>query len=228
MSDERPGLLARFDALSQRERLLVALTLVALLLFAWWLLVYEAVVPQTRSLQQSSQRAEGELQALRAARDGIRRRLDQGVHREQRARVEALQQELARLRRQLEEGTEDLVSPQEMFALMRQMIDAAPKLRLLELRRSAVDPLFRSDNQDAAATGKTVEEDEARPTLYRHRMQVRLQGRYADILAWLQQLEGLPWQLMWNRVELKTGDYPQIEIALTLSTVSASRAWVGL
>ena len=228
MSDERTGLLARFDALSLRERLLVGLTLVVLLLFAWWLLVYESVVPQTRSLQQSNQRVEGEVQALRAARDGIRRRLDEGVHREQQARVEALRQELARLRRQLEEGTEDLVSPQEMFALMRRMIDAAPKLRLLELRRSAVEPLFRSKADDAEAAEEVAEEDESRPALYRHQMQVRLQGRYADILAWLQQLEGLPWQLMWNRVELKAGDYPQIEIALTLSTVSASRAWVGL
>ena len=146
------------------------------------------------------------------------------------------------LRQQLDEGTESLVAPQQMFELMRGMIDAAPRLKLLQLRRLAVEPLFRPEQGTETAepvqepaTGSadpaTVEDEETlqeQPALYRHVMQVRLQGRYADILDWLQQLEQLPWQLMWNRVELTAREYPVIEVELKLSTVSSSRAWVGL
>jgi len=236
MSAERTGLLQRYDALSLRERLLVALTLVVLLLFLWWMLFYESVAPEADRLQQANQRLETEVASLRSARDGIRKRLDEGVHRRQQERVQALERELALLKQELAQGTDDLVAPQQMFTLMREMIDAAPRLRLLELRRSAVEPLFRADDAETVETGGNGEAParqddemaEERPGLYRHVMQVRLEGRYADILDWLRQLETLPWQLMWNRVELKSGDYPRIEVALTLSTVSASRAWVGL
>jgi len=164
------------------------------------------------------------------------------VHHEQQARVEQLRKQLQLLRQQLDEGTESLVAPQQMFELMRGMIDAAPRLKLLQLRRLAVEPLFRpeqgtetTDPVQEPATGSAdpaVDEGEEtlqeQPALYRHVMQVRLQGRYADILDWLQQLEQLPWQLMWNRVELTAREYPVIEVELKLSTVSSSRAWVGL
>jgi MSHA biogenesis protein MshJ len=236
MNPERAGLLQRYDALSLRERVLVALTLVVLQLFLWWMLFYEPVAPEVARLQQANERLETEVASLRSARDGIRKRLDEGVHRRQQERVQALERELALLKQELAEGTDDLVAPRQMFTLMRQMIDAAPGLRLLELRRSAVEPLFRTDDAEAAESGgkdagpggEEEETAEQRPGLYRHVMELRLEGRYGDILDWLQQLEALPWQLMWNRVELKSGDYPRIEVALTLSTVSASRAWVGL
>ena len=236
MTNSRSGWFQRFDRLSLRERLLIGLTAAVLLLFLWWTQLYQQLAPKTRSLEQSNQRLARELQALATARDGIRKRLEQGVHREQQVRIEQLRGELQRLRQQLAEGTGGLVSPQQMFELMRSMIDAAPRLKLLQLRRLAVEPLFQPDPaaQSAAAEakplpGETVEDEmQQRPALYRHVMRVRLQGRYADILGWLRQLEQLPWQLMWNRVELTARDYPVIEVELTLSTVSSSRAWVGL
>jgi len=236
MNAEQNGLLQRYDALSLRERVLVALTLVVLPLFLWWMLLYESVAPEIHRLQQANQRLETEIASLRGARDGIRKRLGEGVHRRQQERVQALQRELALLKRKLARDTEELVAPQQMFTLMREMIDAAPRLRLLELRRSAVEPLLRADDAKAAGAGGSGEAParrddaaaEERPGLYRHVMQLRLEGRYGDILDWLRQLETLPWRLIWNRVELRATDYPRIEVALTLSTVSANRAWVGL
>ncbi len=232
MTERGRALMGRFDALSLRERGLIALTLVVLLLFLWWVLVYEALASETVRLQQANRQLSGEMTAMQALRDGIQQKMEDGVHRESRQRVEALQRELDQLRQRLEQDTGELVSPRHMFALMRQMIDAAPRLELVELRRSAVEPLMEQDRkgtgQDDQDSDATEGRPDAGPALYRHVMQVRLRGRYADILSWLQQLERLPWQLMWNRVELKAGDYPSIEVALSLSTVSSSRAWVGL
>ena len=237
MTDNHSRWFQRFDRLSLRERLLVGLTAVVLLLFLWWTQLYQHLAPKTLRLEQANQRRASELQALALARDGIRKRLEQGVHREQQARIEQLRKKIQRLQQQLAEGTEGLVSPQQMFELMRSMIDAAPRLKLLQLRRLAIEPLFRPDQASQSAAAETqpspaeMADDESlrqQPALYRHVMQLRLQGRYADILGWLQQLEQLPWQLIWNRVELTAREYPMIEIELTLSTVSSSRAWVGL
>ncbi len=237
MTDNHSRWFQRFDRLSLRERLLVGLTAVVLLLFLWWTQLYQHLAPKTLRLEQANQRRASELQALALARDGIRKRLEQGVHREQQARIEQLRKKIQRLQQQLAEGTEGLVSPQQMFELMRSMIDAAPRLKLLQLRRLAIEPLFRPDQASQSAAAETqpspaeMADDESlrqQPALYRHVMQLRLQGRYADILGWLHQLEQLPWQLIWNRVELTAREYPMIEIELTLSTVSSSRAWVGL
>lgn len=242
MTDQAaPGLLQRFDALSLRERLLLGLTAVVVLVFGWWMLVYESLVPQTHSLEQASQRLESQLQTTRTTLEAIEQRLAQGVHAEQQARIDQMQQRLAQMKQQLNQGTAQLVSPQQMIELMRGMIDSAPRLKLMALRRLEVEPLLPTPDETQADVGSDagnaasastadpqalIEEEQA--ALYRHVMQVRLQGRYVDILKWLEQLEVLPWQLMWNHVELKALEYPVIEIELTLSTISASRAWVEL
>ncbi len=229
MNDRRVRLFDRFDALSQRERLLVGLTLVVVLLFAWWVMVYQELMPEIRSLHEAEERQHGELLALQAIRDGIRQRLNEGVHREQQQRIEALRKELSGLRRQLDEGTRDLVPPREMFDLMQQMIEAAPRLKLVELKRNAVEPLFRTGKGiERKERNKQPERNGEQPALYRHVMELRLLGEYGDILRWLQRLERLPWRLMWNRVELRVQDWPRIEVTLILSTVSRQRAWVGL
>ena len=55
-----------------------------------------------------------------------------------------------------------------------------------------------------------------------------LEGRYLDVLAYLEALEALPWRFYWRRLELTTTRYPLNRVRVELGTVSMGREWIDL
>ncbi|UMR29095.1 hypothetical protein MJ904_18605 [Massilia sp. MB5] len=67
-----------------------------------------------------------------------------------------------------------------------------------------------------------------RELLYRHGVELVLQGSYLDMLAYMEALERLPQQLFWGRAELQAGSYPEAKLTLTLYTLSLDDKWMTL
>jgi MSHA biogenesis protein MshJ len=66
------------------------------------------------------------------------------------------------------------------------------------------------------------------PAIYRHGVELSVEGSYADLLSYLQALEALPQQLLWGSLELKVEQYPHVVLTLRLYTLSLESAWVEL
>jgi MSHA biogenesis protein MshJ len=58
--------------------------------------------------------------------------------------------------------------------------------------------------------------------LYRHAVEVEMAGTYIALVRFLEELEGIPWKLNWNGVELRAATHPEIVLRATLYTVTAS------
>jgi MSHA biogenesis protein MshJ len=82
-------------------------------------------------------------------------------------------------------------------------------------------------NENAAAKEKTdaVQIDGG---IYKHGVEITVQGSYLDILDYMTQLEGLPWQLFWGKAKLTVDEYPKATLTLTLFTLSLDRKWLNL
>ena len=63
---------------------------------------------------------------------------------------------------------------------------------------------------------------------YRHGLRIELEGSFADTLAYLQQLEALPWDFYWDRLEIIAGEYPKNRISIEVYTISIGRLWLGV
>ena len=61
-----------------------------------------------------------------------------------------------------------------------------------------------------------------------HSVVLVMQGQYLDVLAYLQALEGLPWQFYWQSLELDATHYPMTQVTVRLGTVSMSHDWIQL
>jgi len=44
----------------------------------------------------------------------------------------------------------------------------------------------------------------------------------------MQSLEKLDWKLIWDEIEIVSGEYPQITVKLVISTLSTREEWVGV
>lgn len=67
-----------------------------------------------------------------------------------------------------------------------------------------------------------------RELLYRHGVEIQLQGSYPDMINYMAALEALPSQLFWGKAKLDAGQYPAVTLTLTLYTMSLDEKWMQL
>ena len=51
-------------------------------------------------------------------------------------------------------------------------------------------------------------------------------GSYLDLLAYLKDLEKLPNQMYWGKLDLTVAAYPQVTLKLSVYTLSLDPAWL--
>ncbi|MDJ0833338.1 MAG: hypothetical protein QNJ69_07415 [Gammaproteobacteria bacterium] len=207
----------KINALSLRERGIITLSVIIAMVFLWWNFYLQPVQQKMDSIEQGNRLLTGEIESLQVAMQAIQERIQQGVHKSEEEKLALLQAELDQINEVLEQKTLALIDPDEMFELMQELIFAESKLKLTELKRKEVKPLF-----------ETEESDEGQPKIYRHSMQMSLRGRYRDVLNYVASMENLEWKLLWDRITLKTAEYPMIDVDIEISTLSDNQNWVGL
>lgn len=207
----------RFDALSTRERGLIAATLLVALGFAWWSLYAEPQMARIAQQTAENERLAAEVARTRAVVADLRARIASGVHREKESELALLRKELDAVEERLEVETVELIDPEKMFRLMHQLVSGQSRLRLIGLKRREVRPALPA-----------VEGEAAEPAIFRHVLEIEFAGRYLDILDYVQSLEALDWKLLWDEIEIESGKYPAVTMKLAISTLSTDRAWVGI
>jgi MSHA biogenesis protein MshJ len=80
----------------------------------------------------------------------------------------------------------------------------------------------------AAASAPAAASAEAGPVLYRHGVELTVEGSYADLLAYLNALEAMPQRVLWGGVQMKVAQYPKALLTLRLYTLSMDRGWLEL
>jgi MSHA biogenesis protein MshJ len=198
----------RYQALSKRERALVALCCTAVLgmvVDRFWVMPAWAAWSQARQARQQSTQV---LQTLDASITALHQRKDLDT-RQLQAELAALQ---ARTGRPEAEGrASDLVSPADMLPLLEQLLGRHSGLKLRSLQ-----------SLGRAALGQGA------PTLYRHGVELTVEGRYADLIDYLKTLEASPQRLLWGSLQLKVLQHPQVLLTLRLHTLSTDAHWVEI
>lgn len=59
-------------------------------------------------------------------------------------------------------------------------------------------------------------------------MEVRLEGSYSDLYAYLNQLEREEKKLLWGRLHFEVQQHPKATLTLLLYTLSSEKAWLAI
>jgi MSHA biogenesis protein MshJ len=225
------ALRGRWLALPRRERALLVGAVIVTVLGAGDLLLLEpALKDRARLLRQIGDEKLAR-DALEATAGAAARDPDAGA----RAQLDTLRTQLRATEREFQSMQNGLVQPQQMGELLQSLLAEQRGLRLLGLRSLPVTAL--GDPAGAAkkpGVGDKAGADKADATtatrgddawLYRHAVEVRVQGSYADMLAYLRAIEGLPRHVRWGDVEIDARSYPASTMTITLYTVSLEKTW---
>lgn len=207
----------KFNALSVRERILFGLTILVVVILSWWYFFAASKMAQIDTLVIDNQRINAEVISTQQSVAQIKARLDAGVNKDKEDQLARLKQELMKVEEQLQIKATELVDPEEMFQLMTRLIYKESKLKLLSLKRLEVKPAIEAKEGQENSDG-----------IYRHVLEVKFSGKYEDIFAYMTSLESLDWKLIWEEIEISSGEYPVINVKVVISTLSTRKEWVGV
>jgi MSHA biogenesis protein MshJ len=216
-------LIERVDALSVRERGLVFVGVLGLLLFVANAILFAPLRSEQQRLERDvrekrtqSQTLEKQLQALT---EGIARDPDA----ENRARLEALRARIRQMDEDLGRLVAGFVTPREMAKLVEEALKRNRGLEFVKVENIPPGPVT-----DAAASGGDAQPAEApEAAVYKHGLRIEMKGSYRDIVGYLRSLEALPWKVFWGEVALETEVYPVSRVTVVIYTLSRRRGWIG-
>jgi len=218
---------AKFNALAQRERVLVFVAAIVGFLLVYWALLLDPLAARQKRLtqqlaetRQNIKNADNLLRALetQADPDAIKQ-----------SYRNALRKQLAEIDRSMQGLQKGLVPPERMAKLLEEVLTKNRGLQLVSLRTL---PVQRFESPGAGPAPKTDDkgvkpaQKETDRSIYQHSFEIALQGSYTDLHDYLARLEQLPWQMFWGRISFETDQYPRLRITLTVHTLSISKAWL--
>ncbi|UCD69107.1 MAG: hypothetical protein JSW48_03165 [Betaproteobacteria bacterium] len=203
----------RFASLTKRERGVLLGGGLAVILILGFSLIDSSLARQ-RLLTERIVRVQSDSAMTKARVEAIVRQLAEDPDARARASIAALSKETRRLEAQMQGLNRGLVAPQQMAEILQNMLSHDRGIKLVGLKTLPVSNLIAGKQPDDGAN------------VYKHGIEMTLQGRYLDMLAYLDRLEGLPWQMFWSQARMDAKEYPAVRITVTVFTLSLDEDWL--
>ena len=227
----------RYTALARRERgLVMAATLVGILAFGLLFLI-EPAYKQRTQLKRQHEQQQRDLEALRPQVSGLQER-QRNPDAATLAQLKALRDQLRLTDAEFAQVQRSLVAPHEMGHLLESLLRSHSGLQLVGLRSvpvMSVTELMGSPSTTTAVAAAPAASSASQPGtsgagkdaawLYRHGLEVTVQGSYADMQAYLAALEKLPRRVYWGQLKLDARKWPANVMTVTVYTISLEKTW---
>jgi MSHA biogenesis protein MshJ len=222
--------LQRWQGMATRERWLTYGVALGLLGVLYVLLVGDPLSMRLAKQQSDWQVAEGRRAEAESARLELQRRTEADPNQQYLRALSAAAANRDGLIQQIDQHTAELITPQKMQTVLQELLRKQPQLRVLGMN-SFSEPVQLAPAEPAAVP---VSADKAPPTpavtLYKHGLELQLEGGYFDLLNYLQAVHASGWQLNWDSLDYQVGEAGpnKASIRLKLYTLSRHAGWVGV
>lgn len=222
----------RVDAMSLRERALIFLAAVLVLVTLVNMLLIDPMLSRQSTLSRQVVQTQAQNKALQAQIQVMASAENTDPDEALRTRLQQMQQDMVSADTALLDFQSGLVSPQQMPSMLEDILLRNRALRLVSLKTLPMQ------NLAAAVAEVSTQATDAQPApgvasapqagVFRHGVEITVQGSYADLLRYLTAMESSPYRMFWGKADLKTDSYPKATLTLTLYTLSLDKAWLTI
>lgn len=231
MKSEWKKYAAKIDAMSLRERLILFGGLLMVIFYIAFMVFIDPAQQRKKTLSMELEKQRAEMQVLQIQiNDLAAKRVDPNAA--NLARRDNLREQIAGIDVALKEMNQTLVPAQTMKALLQEMLTHQPRLQVVALKTLPATPLVekkeKAEKTDAAggAAAAPAHPAAVEANVYKHGVEITLQGSYADLYEYLKKVEKLQWRMFWSRASLNAEDYPRLKLTVTIYTLSLDKAWL--
>lgn len=221
----------KMDGASLRERALVFAASAAVLIALLNTLLIEPQLVKQRRLSGEVALRQGEMRTMQEKLQAVALARQADPDREIRLKLDALKLKVSETEARLGEEQRKFAPPEQVGVLLGEMLSRNRKLQLIDMRTLPVASFAgNAAEADKAQAQKPAAAKPAAPAgggqIYRHGVEITVSGSYLDLLAYLKDLEKLPSQLYWGKLDLSAAAYPQVTLKLSVYTLSLNLAWL--
>jgi MSHA biogenesis protein MshJ len=221
----------KMDGASLRERVMIFAAAATVLIGLLNTLLIEPQLVKQRRLSGEVAQRQGEMRIMQEKLQAVALARRADPDRELRRQLDALKLKVSETEARLLEEQRKFAPPEQVGALLGEMLSRNRKLQLVDMRTLPVASFAENAAEaDKAPPQKPAAAKPAAPAgggqIYRHGVEITVSGSYLDLLAYLKDLEKLPNQLYWGRLELSASAYPQVTLKLSVYTLSLNLAWL--
>jgi MSHA biogenesis protein MshJ len=213
----------KIDALSLRERGLVFFSLALVVLGLLYSALVRPVMEQQRIISRSISQQESQIRVTNQQLGTMITSRREDPDAANRRRLEELRRRIGDTRQALAQRQSTLIAADRMAGLLEDLVARNRNLELVDLK--SLPPTRVGAGSAGAKADPTPPRPDER-AIFRHGVELTVQGGYMDLLEYVRQLERLPTQLLWGKIDLSVGEYPKVTMKLTLYTLSLDRAWL--
>jgi len=225
----------KYDALSMRERVVVLIGSIGLLLFIanTFLLSPLQGKAKTRFLVIAGQRAE--IEKLVPQIENMKSANVQDPDYAAKARIRQIEGRIAAIDTELKGMQGQMVPPEKMAGLLEDVLKRNKRLQLVALRTLPLSNLQDDRKKENASTPAVAGAAQVPAAvvvsdigIFKHGIEIKLRGNYLDMLDYLGMLEKMPWRMHWSELKLETSGNDKPMLTIVLYTLSLDKAWLTL
>jgi MSHA biogenesis protein MshJ len=224
---------AKMEAASLRERAMIFAALVLVLIAGLNAALIEPELVKQRRLSAEVAQRQGDIRKMQEQLQALALARQADPDQENRRRLEALRRRIAELEGELTVEQRKFAPPERIGALLEEMLSRNRKLQLVDMRTLPVAAIGAGGASEKPAAQAPADRAPAKPAaagpggpIYRHGVEITVRGTYLDLLAYLRELEKLPNQMYWGKLDLSVAAHPQVTLKLSVYTLSLDLAWM--
>jgi MSHA biogenesis protein MshJ len=227
----------KIDGMSQRERFLVFGAAISVLVAGLQIGLMDPLIAKKTSLSQRILEQNNKIASIDAQTLQKLRAYETDPDLALRKRLSELKLQPQQLSEELRAMEKSMVAPGKMVPLLESILKANGQLQLVSMKSLARSPLSELV-VNAVASAAPVAAPGAVPAIapapsaanliYRHGIEITVQGRYPELLAYLAALDKMEAKLYWGKADLVVDAYPLSRLTFTVYTLSLDQIWIKL
>ncbi len=220
MQTKLAATIEKFDALALRLRVLFTFVLIVILYMLFDLFWYSATAQQSKNLRLEIENNQRQVTELIDIQNTLNSSVSKSRNNPKTQKIAVLENEIDKVKKQLTERTINLIPSDEMAAVLEQIIESSQTLKLISLNKNASVKLSDSNETDTDLSERAI-------NLYRHSVEIVLEGNYGATYQFLKNLENMDRKVAFESFSYDVENYPKAKVRLVVSTLSLNKEWIG-
>ncbi|HCS65638.1 MAG TPA: MSHA biogenesis protein MshJ [Cellvibrio sp.] len=217
------NLMEKIDSRILRERVLIFVTLLALIFLLWNFLVQARFDRERKTLQSQQTQIATEKKGLESQVTALTMAMtmanDPVIVKQN--EINALNAVITEIESRLSGLSQGLISAEQLPKVLEEILRRTASVELLQVRTLAATEL----QLDAE---KSAENNTRGTGVYKHGVLIRVAGSYTQLIQLMKELENLEWKFYWESLNYTVKQYPNAEIEIRVFTLSSEEGLLGV
>lgn len=206
----------KVDALSPRERVIIAVTVVAVIFGVYNQFVLDPFLKHRKELQQQLAAIGPEMEVMQQSMESLIKRQANDPNISLRKSIERKSQKVAELEEIIKSETKRLIDPQKMPKILGYLLSRQSALKINSVKSASGEPIY-FDAERKKPSG-----------LFKHDLTMSLEGTYYQVQSYLKNIEEMAEQVYWDDMAFESKTYPVGVLKLNVHTLSTSKELIGV